>query len=106
MAMKHKLDGLIEKHEITEGEDELLTKLKAHRAKIDQSIDQLKKESTDKQLIDKLKDKHEQFKKKTELLSNKPAAATQKKRSSKPATEMDKAREEAAELKRQIRAFE
>lgn len=45
MNMKHKLDSLIEKHAITDGEDELLAKLKEHRSKIDESIESLKKES-------------------------------------------------------------
>ena len=60
MDMKHKLDALIEKHQLVDGEDDLLASLKAHGAKIDESIASLKKESGESlHLIEKAEAKHE-----------------------------------------------
>lgn len=110
MNMKHKLDTLIEKHALVDGEDELLASLKAHRSKIDQSIVNLKKESGDSlHFIQKHMATREDLAKETAHEAVKDTSESKPEKPSKPVEQMtpaEKARKEAQDLKKQIRAFE
>lgn len=102
MDMKHKLDALIEKHQLADGEDDLVASLKAHRAKIDDSITNLKKESGESlHLIEKAEAKHDKALYKFDPV--KKEADREQQKPAKPVAEMtpaEKARQEALDLKR------
>jgi hypothetical protein len=118
MNMKQKLDTLIEKHALVDGEDELLTKLKAHRSKIDQSIVNLKKDSGDSlHFIQKHMEKRDNLVREIEQQQDETdpeimKALARKKddvettKSEADMSPAEKARKEAQDLKKQIRAFE